>query len=150
MGGITMAYTCRFAAVAAAAVALVAGAAEMSTAGAAELAKPIKMRLVYTAGPDALAWVAFTTNKELETKRNGKTLRGRAGVLGSNVSLHHFGGKKTCYGTPVSTAVEKRLRVGHRYVVTVIVGPENAERTYTRKVTLKRGTVALTRHELGC
>jgi hypothetical protein len=139
-----------FAAVAAAAVALVAGAAEMSTAGAAEPAKPIKVRLVYIGGPDAPAWIAFTTNKELEAKRNRKTLRGRAGVLGSNISLHHLGGKKTCYGTPVSNTVQQRLRVGHRYVVTVIIGPENAEKTYTRKVTLKRGTLTATRHELGC
>jgi len=112
--------------------------------------KPVHVRLAYIGGPDNPVLIGFTTDRPLRTQANG-TIQGRAGVLNSPTSLGHLSNpSKRCYRAFGSSLVIKRLKVGNRYEVKIDLGPDNAQKTFIRKLTLRRAKPATVRRQLGC
>ena len=90
--------------------------------------------------------VAFRTTKPLDRKSNGKSIDGDAGVKGHRDSLSTFVKDKAyiAYISGVSVGGGgQRLKVGHRYQVTIDLGGKHVKKTVelqpnTRESAVKR------------
>jgi hypothetical protein len=89
--------------------------------------------------------VAFRTDHSLDRKSNGKSIDGRAGVKGHSNSLGTFVKGKPSYiayvgGVSVGGGGE-RLKVGHRYKVTINLGDQEVTRTVKLQPNTKESAV---------
>jgi len=88
--------------------------------------------------------VAFRTNKPLDRKYNGKSIDGDAGVKGHRDSLSTFVKDKAyiAYISGVSVGGGgQRLKVGHRYQVTINLGGKHVARTVELQPNTKESAV---------
>ena len=93
--------------------------------------------------------VAFRTTQPLDRKANGKSIAGDAGVKGHRNSLSTFVKDKAyiAYVSGVSVGGGgQRLKVGHRYQVTISIGGAKVKRTVELQPNTKESAV---RHQLG-
>ena len=93
--------------------------------------------------------IAFRTDQPLDRKANGKSIAGDAGVKGHRNSLSTFVKDKAyiAYVSGVSVGGGgQRLKVGHRYQVTISIGGAKVKRTVELQPNTKESAV---RHELG-
>jgi len=90
--------------------------------------------------------VAFRTDEKLDRKSNGKSIDGSAGVKGHRNSLGTFvkAGKPSyiAYVSGVSVGGGgQRLKVGHRYQVTISIGGAKVKRTVELQPNTKESAV---------
>jgi hypothetical protein len=88
--------------------------------------------------------VAFRTTKPLDRKSNGKSIDGDAGVKGHRDSLSTFVKDKAyiAYISGVSVGGGgQRLKVGHRYQVTINLGGKHVKRTVELQANTKESAV---------
>ena len=88
--------------------------------------------------------VAFRTTKPLDRKANGKSIAGDAGVKGHRNSLSTFVKDKAyiAYVSGVSVGGGgQRLKVGHRYQVTISIGGAKVKRTVELQPNTKESAV---------
>jgi hypothetical protein len=88
--------------------------------------------------------VAFRTTKPLDRKSNGKSIDGDAGVKGHRDSLSTFVKDKAyiAYISGVSVGGGgQRLKVGHRYQVTINLGGKHVTRTVELQPNTKESAV---------
>jgi hypothetical protein len=88
--------------------------------------------------------VAFRTTKPLDRKSNGKSIDGDAGVKGHRDSLSTFvkGKAYIAYISGVSVGGGgQRLKVGHRYQVTINLGGKHVTRTVELQPNTKESAV---------
>ena len=88
--------------------------------------------------------VAFRTDKPLDRKANGKSIAGDAGVKGHRNSLSTFVKDKAyiAYVSGVSVGGGgQRLKVGHRYQVTISIGGAKVKRTVELQPNTKESAV---------
>jgi hypothetical protein len=88
--------------------------------------------------------VAFRTTKPLDRKSNGKSIDGDAGVKGHRDSLSTFVKDKAyiAYISGVSVGGGgQRLKVGHRYQVTINLGGKHVKRTVELQPNTKESAV---------
>jgi hypothetical protein len=95
--------------------------------------------------------VAFRTDRPLDRKPNGRSIEGRAGVKGHSDSLSTFVKDRRpayiAYVSGVSVAGGgERLKVGHRYKVTISLNDQEVVRTVTLRPNTKESAV---RKQLG-
>jgi hypothetical protein len=88
--------------------------------------------------------VAFRTTHPLDRKANGKSIAGDAGVKGHRNSLSTFVKDKAyiAYVSGVSVGGGgQRLKVGHRYQVTISIGGAKVKRTVELQPNTKESAV---------
>jgi hypothetical protein len=88
--------------------------------------------------------IAFRTTKPLDRKSNGKSIDGDAGVKGHRDSLSTFVKDKAyiAYISGVSVGGGgQRLKVGHRYQVTINLGGKHVTRTVELQPNTKESAV---------
>jgi len=88
--------------------------------------------------------VAFRTTQPLDRKANGKSIAGDAGVKGHRNSLSTFVKDKAyiAYVSGVSVGGGgQRLKVGHRYQVTISIGGAKVKRTVELQPNTKESAV---------
>jgi hypothetical protein len=88
--------------------------------------------------------VAFRTTHPLDRKANGKSIAGDAGVKGHRNSLSTFVKDKAyiAYVSGVSVGGGgQRLKVGHRYQVTISIGGAKVKRTVELQPNTKESVV---------
>ena len=88
--------------------------------------------------------VAFRTTQPLDRKANGKSIAGDAGVKGHRNSLSTFVKDKAyiAYVSGVSVGGGgQRLKVGHRYQVTISIGDKQIKRTVVLQPNTKESAV---------
>jgi hypothetical protein len=88
--------------------------------------------------------VAFRTTQPLDRKANGKSIAGDAGVKGHRNSLSTFVKNKAyiAYVSGVSVGGGgQRLKVGHRYQVTISIGGAKVKRTVELQPNTKESAV---------
>ena len=88
--------------------------------------------------------VAFRTTQPLDRKANGKSIAGDAGVKGHRNSLSTFVKDKAyiAYVSGVSVGGGgQRLKVGHRYQVTISIGGVKVKRTVELQPNTKESAV---------
>jgi hypothetical protein len=88
--------------------------------------------------------VAFRTDKPLDRKSNGKSIDGNAGVKGHRNSLSSFVKDKAYIAYVAGVSVGgggQRLKVGHRYQVTISLGDKQVKRTVELRPNTKESAV---------
>jgi hypothetical protein len=88
--------------------------------------------------------VAFRTDKPLDRKSNGKSVDGNAGVKGHRNSLSSFVNDKAYIAYIAGVSVGgggQRLKVGHRYQVTISLGDTQVKRTVELRPNTKESAV---------
>jgi hypothetical protein len=88
--------------------------------------------------------VAFRTDKPLDRKSNGKSVDGNAGVKGHRNSLSSFVKDKAYIAYIAGVSVGgggQRLKVGHRYQVTISLGDKQVKRTVELQPNTKESAV---------
>ena len=133
----------------AAATALTLAATAAPLAGAAgynrpQLSKKSPILFVDNAIGKGTVAVAFRTTQPLDRKANGKSIAGDAGVKGHRNSLSTFVKDKAyiAYVSGVSVGGGgQRLKVGHRYQVTISIGGAKVKRTVELQPNTKESAV---------
>jgi hypothetical protein len=139
---------------AATALALAATAAPLAVAAdtsTPQLSKKSPILFVDNAIGKGTIAVAFRTDKPLDTKANGKSIDGDAGVKGHRNSLSTLvKGDKPAYIAYISGVSVggggQHLKVGHRYQVTISIGDQQIKRTVELQPNTKESAV---KHRLG-
>lgn len=88
--------------------------------------------------------VAFRTDKPLDRKSNGRSIDGNAGVKGHRNSLSSFVKDKAYIAYVAGVSVGgggQRLKVGHRYQVTISLGDKQVKRTVELQPNTKESAV---------
>jgi hypothetical protein len=88
--------------------------------------------------------VAFRTDQPLDRKSNSKSIDGNAGVKGHRNSLSSFVKDKAYIAYVAGVSVGgggQRLKVGHRYQVTISLGDKQVKRTVELQPNTKESAV---------
>ena len=88
--------------------------------------------------------VAFRTDQPLDRKSNGRSIDGNAGVKGHRNSLSSFVKDKAYIAYVAGVSVGgggQRLKVGHRYQVTISLGDKQVKRTVELQPNTKESAV---------
>jgi hypothetical protein len=132
---------------AATALALAATAAPLATAAGTSTPKLSKKSPIlfvdYEIGKGTIA-VAFRTDQPLDRKANGKSIDGNAGVKGHRNSLSSFVKDKAYIAYIAGVSVGgggQRLKVGHRYQVTISFGDTQVKKTVELQPKTKESAV---------
>ena len=132
---------------AATALTLAATAAPLAVAGgynSPQLSSKSPILFVDNAIGKGTVAVAFRTTQPLDRKANGKSIAGDAGVKGHRNSLSTFVKDKAyiAYVSGVSVGGGgQRLKVGHRYQVTISIGGAKVKRTVELQPNTKESAV---------
>jgi hypothetical protein len=137
---------------AATALTLAATAAPLALAagyGSPQLSKKSPILFVDNEIGKGTVAVAFRTTQPLDRKANAKSIDGDAGVKGHRNSLSTFVKNKAYVAYIGGVSVGgggQRLKVGHRYQVTISIGDKQIKRTVELQPNTKESAV---RHQLG-